>query len=373
MHIAIELEKVLSDRGVSLYEFSKASEISYQQASDILKNRTKSMSFEVLEKLCMFLNCQIDDVLVLKSDSQGYIRFICDGFADTESVQRLPQTKAGDKARPFLQWVGGKREMIPQYQAYLPTQFGDYYEPFLGGGAMFFHLEPRKAVIADNNPELIKAYEAIRDHPTEIIDLLQLLRRKHCKELYMSIRAFDRKVDIFKQLKNYEIAARMIYLNQTCFNAVYRVNKFGQFNVPIGSSLNRVICDPLAIRKASISLQSARVECADFAEVLSSAKTGDFVYLDPPYYPVSEYSDFTRYTKEKFYQKDQTRLRDIFKDLASRGCQVMLSNSDSQVIRDLYADFNIHTVYSGRNLSSKSTSRGKVPEIVVTSYRTQTI
>jgi DNA adenine methylase len=160
----------------------------------------------------------------------------------------------------------------------------------------------------------------------------------------------------------------MIYLNQTCFNGVYRVNKLGQYNVPIGSSLNRVICDPEAIYKASELLQSASIHTEDFETHILQAKKGDFVYLDPPYMPVSEYSDFTRYTKEKFYKHDQIRLFDIFKALDAKGCYVMMSNSNAELIRRLYCNFKLHTVYSGRNLNSKRDRRGKVTELLITNY-----
>ena len=368
MHIAIELEGLLQDRGVSLYEFCKVADISYQQGTDIAKRRTTGISFEVLEKVCVYLNCKISEVLVLESDAAGYLSYLLGPFEETSEVKRLPQTKATDAPKPFLQWVGGKREMLPQYAPFMPVQFKTYWEPFLGGGALFFYLNPDKAVINDNNPELIRAYEAVRDNPEEVIDLLLQFRRKHSKELYGAVRGVDRKFDILKDLKDYEIAARLIYLNQTCFNAVYRVNKLGQFNVPIGSSLNRVICDPTAIRKASAALQHARIECLDFAKLLEGAKPGDFVYLDPPYYPVSVYSDFTRYTKEKFYHRDQERLCEVFGQLAGRGCSVMMSNSDAAPIREMYRAYNLHEVYSGRNLNSLKERRGKIKELLITSY-----
>lgn len=300
--------------------------------------------------------------------SGGYIRFVCDSFPDTENAKRLPQSKISDAPKPFLQWVGGKRKMILQYADLIPKQYGTYWEPFLGGGALFFHLNPQRSVINDSNMELVKTYEAIRDNPEEVINLLSLLRRKHSKELYIAIRAADRHIDFLKDLHGYEVAARMIYLNQTCFNAVYRVNKNGQFNVSIGSTLNRVICDAVSIQTASKSLQNDRIISVDFEEALIGVEAGDFVYLDPPYYPVSGYSDFNRYTKEKFYQKDQVRLRDTFNSLTQKDCYVMLSNSDCDFIRGIYSDFNIHTVYSDRNLNSKAAKRGKIAEVLITNY-----
>ncbi len=368
MHIVIELDKHLKERGVSLYEFCKVTDISYQQGLDISKKRTTGVSFSVLEKLCLFLNCQISDLLTLEEDTTGYIHYLLKDYPITDNVKRIPQTKVGDPVKPFLQWVGGKREMIKQYTDFIPSSYERYFEPMIGGGALYFYLNPKHSVIGDNNPELIRTYEAIRDNPESVIELLHILRSKHSKELYMTVRSIDRKLNILKDLKDFEVAARMIYLNQTCFNGVYRVNKSGQFNVPIGSSLNRVICDPVAIRKASQELQGATILCTDFETAIADAKRNDFVYLDPPYYPISEYSDFTRYTKEKFYKHDQERLAEKCKVLASKGCKVMLSNSDAPLIHDLYSGFNIHTVYSGRNLNSKSDRRGKVSEVLITSY-----
>ena len=160
----------------------------------------------------------------------------------------------------------------------------------------------------------------------------------------------------------------MIYLNQTCFNGVYRVNKKGQFNVPIGSSLNRLICDENNILNASKILKQATIKNVDFSELLKNAGKSDFIYLDPPYYPISANSDFTRYTKEKFYQEDQVRLKKEIDRLNKKGCKIMLSNSDCKFIKKLYADYNIHKVYSGRTLNCKKDRRGKVSELLITNY-----
>jgi DNA adenine methylase len=286
----------------------------------------------------------------------------------TTNVKREANSAPDEKATPFLQWVGGKRGMISQYEQFLPKKFNSYYEPFLGGGAMFFHLQPQKAILADNNTELIRAYEGIRDTPEEVIRLLKDLRLKHSKELYPLVRNLDREIDIFQKLNSAEIAARMIYLNQTCFNGIYRVNQKGQFNVPIGSSLNRLICDEHTIRSASAILKNVAIKGVDFEMAVNDAGTNDFIYLDPPYYPISVYSDFTRYTKEKFHKEDQIRLKEKIDRLDKKGCKVMLSNSDCEFIRDLYKDYKIHQVFSGRTLNSKKDQRGKIPELLITNY-----
>lgn len=303
----------------------------------------------------------------INGDDSELIKLI-KSMPPTTNVHRVTNSDADDRAKPFMQWVGGKREMIPQYKELIPQKFETYYEPFLGGGAMFFYLQPEKAVLSDNNTELIKTYEGVRDNPEEVIRILKELRAKHSEELYMKVRNIDREINIFHKLNSAEIAARMIYLNQTGFNGLYRVNQKGQFNVPIGSSLNRLICDEHTLRNASKVLKKVKIEETDFENLLRYVTKNDFVYLDPPYYPVSIYSDFSRYTKEKFYQEDQVRLKKEFDRLNNIGCKVMLSNSDCQFIKDLYACYNIRKVYSGRTLNCKKDKRGKVSELLITNY-----
>jgi len=368
MHISVALSDVIQKQQTTLYQLCASAGISYQQGHDILHGRTKGINFDTLEKFCLFLNCNVEDLLVLKPTAPSKLQNIVSEFPDTENVKRVPATHKGTPAKPFLQWVGGKREMVSQYEHYFPPKFNRYFEPFFGGGALFFQLLPEQAVLNDNNPELVVAYRAVKEDPERVIDILTVLRRKHSKELYMLVRSLDREYDLLGDFTSEEIAARMIYLNQTCFNGVYRVNKSGQFNVPIGSSLNRVICDPHALRNASQALKNTEVSCVDFEEALVDVKEGDFVYLDPPYFPVSEYSDFTRYTKEKFYKEDQVRLRNTFDDLAKRGAYVMLSNSNADFIREIYKDFNIHEVSSGRLLNSRAEKRNKVTELLISNY-----
>lgn len=304
----------------------------------------------------------------LESDIEegGYLLERILSFSYTNNSKRKVKPNTNDY-KPFLQWVGGKREMIKQYEKLFPKKFNNYFEPFLGGGAIFFHLKPKKAILNDNNKELIKAYLGVRDNPKEVIKYLNELKKRHSKNLYNEIRSIDRTIDLF-ELPNYEIAARMIYLNQTCFNGLYRVNQNGQFNVPIGSSLNRLICDEYAINKASEILKKAKIENSDFKKTISKAKSGDFVYIDPPYYPVSKYSDFTRYTKEKFYQKDQERLKESIDMLTKKKVKVLLSNSDCDFIRKIYSNYKIYKVKSSRNLNCKKNNRNKIFELVIKNY-----
>ena len=290
-------------------------------------------------------------------------------FSNTDNAIRTASLSDNKKAKPFIQWVGGKREMITQYQDYIPKKFNSYFEPFLGGGALFFHLAPNKAFLADSNLELVKTYEGVRDDVDTVINHLRLLKSKHSKELYLAIRNLDRVYNIFADFSNPEIAARFIYLNQTGFNGVYRVNQKGQYNVPIGSSLNRLICDENTLRKASEILKSTDLKCIDFEEFVKDAKKDDFVYFDPPYFPISIYSDFTRYTKEKFYKEDQIRLKEAIDKLTRKGCKVMLSNSDCEFIQDLYSDYKKIKVCSNRTLNCKSDRRGKVSELLIINYK----
>ena len=365
----IKLKSLLEGRGVTLYQFCQDTGLSYQQGFAIANNKTKKIEFQTIEKICNYLECEVSELINIKPKISGNgLRPIILNFPLTNHSKREPSGTESYGAKPFLQWVGGKRGLIPQYEKLFPQKFNRYIEPFLGGGAIFFHLKATQAVLNDSNPELISAYEAIRDNPLQVVELLELLKARHSIELYNSIRNLDRDLERFSQFNKNEVAARMIYLNQTCFNGVYRVNKHGQFNVPIGSSLNRLICDKPTLLKASEALKKTDIHCIDFDKVLIQAKKGDFVYLDPPYFPISQYSDFTRYTKEKFHQADQVRLKESFDYLHKKGCKVMLSNSNCDFIKNLYKSYKIHTVYSGRTLNANTSKRGKISELVVTNY-----
>jgi DNA adenine methylase len=270
--------------------------------------------------------------------------------------------------RPFLKWAGGKGQLIPQYQPFFPPQFRTYYEPFLGGGAIFFHLQPKRAWLVDINAELVNVYLCVRDRVEELLDVLAEHKRRHSFEHYYAVRSqtiMDGEWFVCGQ--NVERAARMMYLNKTCFNGLYRENSKGHFNVPMGSYKNPVIYEPDGLRIAAQRLQSATIELNSFEAVLKQAKTEqDFVYFDPPYHPISATSKFTSYNRYSFTPADQIRLRDTFAKLADRGVKLMLSNSDCEFIRDLYADFATHTIYASRNINSKAEKRGKITEVLVT-------
>jgi DNA adenine methylase len=265
--------------------------------------------------------------------------------------------------RPFLKWAGGKTRLISQYKDYFPQHYQTYYEPFLGGGAVFFHLQPSHAVLTDINADLVITYRCVRDNLEELITLLQADQQRHNSEYYYDVRNYHNGTDLTK-------AARFIYLNKTCFNGLYRVNSQGKFNVPVGKYKNPGICQEEVLRVASLALQKVEIKQANFAEVLNYATgTNDFVYFDPPYYPLNKTSNFTAYSNFCFDENQQIKLRDIFIELADKGVKVMLSNSDCPLIRDLYSDFNVHTISAARSINSNAQKRGKITEVLVTSYR----
>lgn len=266
--------------------------------------------------------------------------------------------------RPFLKWAGGKSKLIKQYLTHLPAEntYKNYYEPFLGGGAVFFYLQPSNAILTDINVELITTYRCVRDNLQELIYLLKEHEGKHSRDYYYSVRANSVKTDLEK-------AARLIYLNKTCFNGLYRVNSQGKFNVPLGKYKNPNICPEDLLIAASKALCQAEIKQASFTEILNHAtNSNDFVYFDPPYYPISETSYFTSYTNSSFQENEQIQLRDIFVKLSERGVKVMLSNSDCEFIRNLYSSFNIYTISAARAINSNAKKRGKINEVLVTSY-----
>ena len=240
-----------------------------------------------------------------------------------------------------------------------------HVEPFVGGGALFFSRLPNRALLTDVNPSLIATYTAIRDDVDGVIAALRTLAARHSKENYYEVRARYNRASRIATAKR---AAMFIYLNKTCFNGLHRVNRKGEFNVPIGAYKNPRILNEQALEAASAALRGATLRCASYESLLENAKPGDFVYFDPPYEPVSETSSFTSYARDGFTRADQTRLRDVYKALDRRGCKLMLSNSDVPFIRDLYTDFDLTTVAAPRAINCDATKRGKIAEVVVRNY-----
>ncbi|GAK30970.1 adenine-specific DNA methyltransferase [Weissella oryzae SG25] len=269
---------------------------------------------------------------------------------------------------PFIKWVGGKRQLLNELKKYVPDDFGTYYEPFIGGGALFLNLQPDKAVINDFNPELTNLWRVVKSQPEELVELLRTHQINNSKEYYLDLRLMDRDGRIVS-MSEVERAARFMYMNKTGFNGLWRVNSKGQNNVPYGKYANPTIVSPMIIPiNKYLSEKNVKIKTGDYQEVVTTAETGDFVYFDPPYIPASSTSVFTSYTANGFGLVQQEQLRDTALKLAKRGVRVMLSNADVPLIEELYSDslFEIHHVQATRAINSKSSARGKVGEVIIT-------
>jgi DNA adenine methylase len=271
----------------------------------------------------------------------------------------------------FLKWAGGKLQLIEQFENLFPHKFRNYYEPFIGSGAVFFYvkskLKPNKVLLSDTNEELINCFLIVRDKPSELVELLLNHRKKHSKEHYYAVRSIESN-----RLDSVNRAARLIYLNKTCFNGLYRVNSKGQFNVPFGDYKSPSIFDKNILFQASQLLQGVDLKVMTFEKVLDFAGKDDFVYFDPPYIPLSKTSSFTRYSKSDFSMKEQKRLSEVFETLDSRGCFLMVSNSDHALTRELYRQHKKNTVVvrAKRMINSVGSKRGAINELIITNYNT---
>ena len=294
-----------------------------------------------------------------------------------EDVKMIIENYENNKAKPFVKWVGGKRQLLKQFQElnlYPPGGFdvakNTYFEPFVGGGAVFLDLLPQKAVLSDMNLELVTTYNVIKNDLDKLIQKLKEHQRKNNKTYFLKIRAQN-----LNRLSDVSIAARFIYLNRTCFNGLYRVNKSGQFNVPYGKYKNPLIVDEDNLRKISNILQGVEVRHQDYKKTVANARRGDFIYFDPPYAPLSPTSSFTSYTKDGFGERQQIELRDIFYKLHKKGCFVMLSNSNSDFINKIYGELakkdkriKINKLGANRMINSNASKRGKIKEVLVINY-----
>lgn len=270
-----------------------------------------------------------------------------------------------NRAQPVLKWVGGKGQLLSQLTKLTPHEFAAYHEPFVGGGALFFELAAqgkiRKAYLSDINQSLIDVYIAVRDYVDDVISILK--NHRYEENYFYAVRSLDPQ-----KLSCPERAARIIFLNKTCFNGLYRENLSGEFNVPFGRYKNPTICDEPNLRAASEILQIAQIECRHYSVVLDRVQSDDFVYFDPPYYPISLTSNFTSYSRGGFSEFDQIQLKSVFEDLQKRGVASLLSNSDTPFIRNLYSEFSKTKVFASRTINSKISSRGKVAELIVRNY-----
>ncbi len=306
-----------------------------------------------------------------KFDVNAIFAYRLYSLADKKNLFEDVAKIIAEKPKPFVKWVGGKRQLLAQFRKlnlYPPELFdiktGRYFEPFVGGGAVFFDLLPDKGFLSDLNKELVTTYNVIKNDVDALIASLK--KHKTDKEYFLMIRAQDPN-----KLSDLNVASRFIFLNRTCFNGMYRVNSKGGFNVPYGKYTNPLICDEDNLKKVSKALQGIEIKHQDYKEVLKKAKKGDFVYFDPPYYPVSKTASFTSYTAESFLDKEQIELRDTVLELHKRGCYVMLSNSDTPFINKIYSGckgIRINKVEAGRAINSKGTGRGKITEVLVTNY-----
>ena len=266
---------------------------------------------------------------------------------------------------PIVKWVGGKRQLMLELLKNMPKSYNRYFEPFIGGGALFFELQPEEAYISDMNEELINLYSVVRDNVYELMS--DLNKHKISKEYFLEIRNLDRTKK-YKKLTNVQRASRFIYLNRTCFNGLYRVNSQGQFNVPFGHYKNPRILDTDNLLNCSELLNKTEIKYADFSEILTKVKKGDFVYFDPPYVPLNETSSFTSYTKAGFDIDMQLKLKEVCDQLDSMGVMFMLSNSDTQFVNELYSDYKIKKVFASRQINANVDGRGKITEVLVRNY-----
>lgn len=274
------------------------------------------------------------------------------------------------KGKPFVKWAGGKRQVMSDIKKLLPEKFGTYYEPFVGGGALFFELSPKKAVLNDYNAELTNVYNCIKDDSKfeKMCHELDHHEANHSEQYYFEIRNIDKDRIKFAHISDYKRAARTIYLNKACFNGLYRVNSRNEFNVPFGkkNKVNTYEGQNLGIVHCILNFNDVKILTGDFEDAVKGAKKGDFIYFDPPY--DSDTSTFNDYTEFGFGKCEQERLSKLFKKLSDKGCYVMLSNHNTKLIKELYKDFNIHVIKAQRNINANGKKRGKVEEVIITNY-----
>jgi DNA adenine methylase len=269
---------------------------------------------------------------------------------------------------PILKWVGGKRQLLEVYKPLLPKKISTYCEPFIGGGAMLFDIQPKTAYINDINNELIRVYEVVKNDVNSLISCL--CEFKSDSESFYDVRDWDRDKEKYSAISDIKKAARIIYLNKTCYNGLFRVNNAGEFNAPFGNYKNPNIVNAPVLRAVNTYFNENTIHfsSADYSVILKNIEKSTFVYLDPPYDPISETSNFTGYTKSGFSRNEQVRLRECCDELNSRGIKFMLSNSDTDFINKQYAKYNIIHIKAKRNVNSDSSKRGNVDEVVIRNY-----
>lgn len=266
----------------------------------------------------------------------------------------------------MVKWVGGKTKLLPELTARLPKTYNRYFEPFAGGAALYFYLAPQKAYLSDSNGDLIGMYRELSINTERVLATLRRFKAAHCETHYYRIRS--RFNGEGRALVGSARAAAFIYLNKTCFNGLWRVNRKGHYNVPIGRYANPKICDTAKLKRSAELLVSTHLSVGSYLKAAARGKKGDLFYFDPPYHPLSTTSNFTSYTKNSFTEDDQRLLAETARSLKDRGCYVMLSNSDTPFIRSLYHDFKVEQVKCSRAINSNAAKRGSVNEVIITGY-----
>ena len=279
--------------------------------------------------------------------------------------------KKNNLVAPVVKWVGGKRQLLTEIKNNSPKKFNTYFEPFVGGGAVLFELQPKNAVVNDINSELINLYSVIQNNVDDLIEKLSDNEKyANTSECYYRIRELDREPKVYNKLTGIDKAARILYLNKTCYNGLYRVNSLGEFNSPYGSYKNPTIVNEIGLRAVNKYFNDTNVKflSTDFEKAVKNAKKGDFVYFDPPYAPISKTSNFTGYNEGGFGELEQIRLKELCDDLNKKGVKFLLSNSDCDFIRDLYKNYNIVTIQAKRAINSNGNNRGPVNEVLIKNY-----
>jgi len=275
-------------------------------------------------------------------------------------------------AKPFLKWVGGKNQLLPQLRKLYPSNFNRYFEPFLGGGAVFFDVKPKEAFLNDINSTLITAYKHIQKQSDELVSHLRRLQNKYRAKSEEGRDRFYYEIRVkYNELKDGSLdkTAHLIFLNKTGFNGLYRESSNGGFNVPFGRYKNPTILDEENLLAVAETLSNVTLTSLSFETAIADARRGDFVYFDPPYHPLNGTAKFTNYHEKNFLEDEQVKLRDVFAELDKRGCYVMMSNSYTDFIKNLYGRFNKHTVLANRAINCKADGRGKIKEYVITNYK----
>lgn len=279
--------------------------------------------------------------------------------------------KTNKLVAPVVKWVGGKRQLLPEIKKYFPKKFNTYFEPFVGGGAVLFELQPKNAIVNDINKELINLYSVIQNNVEELIDKLSDTDTySNTSECYYRIRELDREPQKYNKMTGIDRAARILYLNKTCYNGLYRVNSVGEFNSPFGSYKNPNIINEITLRAVNKYFNESNIKFlnGDFEKTVKNAKKWDFIYFDPPYAPISKTSNFTGYNESGFGENEQMRLKKLCDALDKKGVKFLLSNSDCELIRKLYKDYNIVTIKAKRAINSNGNNRGNISEVLIRNY-----